>query len=356
MAAKEELSGLENLLIYNELSAEEYFSIVVSSSDLDIAKTSIANVITKLRQCNGGDHAKLQDLYEDFFQTPVAEIKESNPNPRSGPKPPSQTHHATPKQHLKKAWGVNPTTIKGPKPPSEVQSGSSNKPDQNFKSTTSGVSESGECSEVNICVVQCTQCSETFKSRNELFRHLKSTGHVNEQEAKSPKLPSGEQINHIENQRSEEDNSSLKQNSYGDYYIQSQDSGNGTTEDKNNVTESNSNSKKKKKKKKKGGSNSDEPAPVILWFRRDLRLYDNPALVRAAFDDNGNDRPVIPVFIWNDMEEKERMNSGGAVKVWLHRALEELSFSLDKHYDSRLILRHHSDTNIGMLPIVQFYI
>ena len=47
------------------------------------------------------------------------------------------------------------------------------------------------------------------------------------------------------------------------------------------------------------------------------------------------------------MEEKERLNSGGAVKVWLDRALEELSFSLDKHYDSRLILRHHSDTNIG---------
>ena len=347
MAGKEELSGLENLLIYNELSAEEYFSIVVSSSDLDIAKTSVANVITKLRKCNGGDHAKLQELYEDFFQTPIVENTKSDPTPRSDPKPPHQTHHAnpqnhaTPKQHLnRKAWGVNPTTIKGPKPPPKVQSGSSNRQD---------LSESGECSEVNICVVQCTQCSETFKSRNELFRHLKSTGHVNEQEAKSSKLPSGEQINRIEHQRSEDGNSSLKQNSYGDYYIQSQDSGNGTTEDKNIVTESNSNSKKKKKKKKKGGRNSDEPAPVLLWFRRDLRLYDNPALVRAAFDDNGNERPVIPVFIWNDLEEKERMNSGGAVKVWLHRALEELSFSLDKHYDSRLILRHHSDTNIGML-------
>ena len=312
MAGKEELSGLENLLIYNELSAEEYFSIVVSSSDLDIAKTSIANVITKLRKCNGGDHTKLQDLYEDFFQTPIPEVTESNPVTLkvtfNGPKPPSQTHHATPKQHLKKAWGVNPTTIKGPKPPSAVQSGSSNRHDQNVMSTTSGVSES-----------------------------------------KGPKLPSGEQKNHIENQRSEEDNSSLKQNSYGDYYIQSkepsQDSGNGTTDDKNIVKESKN--KKKRQKKKKGGSISDEPAPVILWFRRDLRLYDNPALVRAAFDDNGNERPVIPVFIWNDMEEKERLNSGGAVKVWLNRALEELSLSLDKHYDSRLILRHHSDTNIG---------
>ena len=203
MAGKEELSGLENLLMYNELSAEEYFSLVVSSSDLDIAKTSIANVITKLRKCNGGDHAKLQDLYEDFFQTPIPQDTKSNPVTLkvtfNGPKPPSQTHHATPKQHLKKAWGVNPTTIKGPKPPSGVQSGNSNKHDQNVKSTTSGLSES-----------------------------------------KSPKLPSREQRKHIENQRSEEDRSSLKQNSYGDFYIQSkepsQDSGNGTTDDKNVVT------------------------------------------------------------------------------------------------------------------------
>ena len=110
MAGKEELSGLENLLIYNELSAEEYFSLVVSSSDLDIAKTSIANVITKLRKCNGGDHAKLQDLYEDFFQTPISEVTKSNPVTLkvsfNGPKPPSQTHHATPKQHLC-LWHVN---------------------------------------------------------------------------------------------------------------------------------------------------------------------------------------------------------------------------------------------------------
>merc|ERR1739838_909980 len=130
--------GLENLLIYNELSAEEYFSLVVSSSDLEIAKTSIANVITKLRKCNAGDHAKLQDLYEDFFQTSIPEVTKSNPVTLkvtfNGPKPPSQTHHATPKQHLKKAWGVNPTTIKGPKPPSGVQSGSSNQ-NQNAKST-----------------------------------------------------------------------------------------------------------------------------------------------------------------------------------------------------------------------------
>ena len=36
--------------------------------------------------------------------------------------------------------------------------------------------------------------------------------------------------------------------------------------------------------------------PVILWFRRDLRLQDNPALNHAA--ETG--RPVVPVFILDD--------------------------------------------------------
>ena len=35
--------------------------------------------------------------------------------------------------------------------------------------------------------------------------------------------------------------------------------------------------RKRKKKKKK-----DEDSAVLLWFRRDLRLYDNPALVTAC--------------------------------------------------------------------------
>jgi hypothetical protein len=34
--------------------------------------------------------------------------------------------------------------------------------------------------------------------------------------------------------------------------------------------------------------------PVIVWFRRDLRLADHPALHAAA----ASGRPVLPVFIW----------------------------------------------------------
>ena len=36
-------------------------------------------------------------------------------------------------------------------------------------------------------------------------------------------------------------------------------------------------------------------SPIIVWFRNDLRLIDNPALYKAA--ETG--RPVIPVFIYD---------------------------------------------------------
>ncbi|MEQ8804889.1 MAG: deoxyribodipyrimidine photo-lyase, partial [Rhodospirillales bacterium] len=36
--------------------------------------------------------------------------------------------------------------------------------------------------------------------------------------------------------------------------------------------------------------------PILVWFRRDLRLADNPALARAA----ALRRPVVPVFILDE--------------------------------------------------------
>jgi len=52
-----------------DLSAEEYFTIVVSSTDLKTAKFSIRNVIDKLKNTNDKNHDSLQKLYEDFFQS-----------------------------------------------------------------------------------------------------------------------------------------------------------------------------------------------------------------------------------------------------------------------------------------------
>ena len=38
---------------------------------------------------------------------------------------------------------------------------------------------------------------------------------------------------------------------------------------------------------------------ALLWFRRDLRLGDHPALL-AALDAAGPDGTVVPVFVFDD--------------------------------------------------------
>ncbi len=72
--------------------------------------------------------------------------------------------------------------------------------------------------------------------------------------------------------------------------------------------------------------------PVILWFRKDLRLSDNHAL-SAAVDHGG---AVIPVYIRDD---KNGLSGalGGAQEWWLHHSLEALSRALNKA-GSKLIL------------------
>ena len=65
------------------------------------------------------------------------------------------------------------------------------------------------------------------------------------------------------------------------------------------------------------------PPPVIVWFRRDLRLADNPALARAA----AMGRPVVPVFILDDGTPGLR-GPGGASRWWLHHSLAALAGDL----------------------------
>ncbi len=65
------------------------------------------------------------------------------------------------------------------------------------------------------------------------------------------------------------------------------------------------------------------PAPVILWFRRDLRLSDNPALSAAAATGD----PVIPLFILDEESDGIRP-FGGASRWWLHHSLASLAGGL----------------------------
>lgn len=73
---------------------------------------------------------------------------------------------------------------------------------------------------------------------------------------------------------------------------------------------------------------------AIVWFRRDLRLADNPALHTAL--DEGFDT-IVPVFI-QAPEELGDWAPGGAQRVWLHESLQALSQSLET-LGSRLIIR-----------------
>ena len=74
-----------------------------------------------------------------------------------------------------------------------------------------------------------------------------------------------------------------------------------------------------------------DDSPMILWFRRDLRLADNPALTHAV--ETG--RPVIPVYI---LDQGAATPMGGASLWWLDKSLRALDAALSV-LGSRLILR-----------------
>lgn len=73
--------------------------------------------------------------------------------------------------------------------------------------------------------------------------------------------------------------------------------------------------------------------PAILWFRQDLRLNDNPALIAAA----ASGRPVIALYVLDTATRDWAM--GGASHWWLHHSLRELGAALQQRYGMTLLLR-----------------
>ena len=72
---------------------------------------------------------------------------------------------------------------------------------------------------------------------------------------------------------------------------------------------------------------------AIVWFRKDLRLKDNPSLDAAR--KAGQD--IIPVFIWDD-DEEDNWSPGAASRWWLHQSLKDLEQSIASN-KGKLILR-----------------
>uniref|UniRef100_A0A8C6SNQ7 Si:ch1073-390k14.1 n=1 Tax=Neogobius melanostomus TaxID=47308 RepID=A0A8C6SNQ7_9GOBI len=98
-------------------------------------------------------------------------------------------------------------------------------------------------------------------------------------------------------------------------------------------------------------SPSSQP-PVLLWFRRDLRLCDNPAIIGAL--EVG--APVLPVFIWAPDEEEgpgTTVAVGGACKFWLHQALPCLRTSLERIGSSLVFLRAGSPSGSSLQTLRQ---
>ena len=85
------------------------------------------------------------------------------------------------------------------------------------------------------------------------------------------------------------------------------------------------------------------PGPVILWFRRDLRLRDNPALAAAC--ESG--REIFCIYI--DEDSKNLRSDGGATRWWLHHSLAALDADLKKKGAGLHILKGDAATLIPKL-------
>jgi len=84
---------------------------------------------------------------------------------------------------------------------------------------------------------------------------------------------------------------------------------------------------------------------IIVWFRKDLRLHDNPALWEAA-----RQGMIIPVFIWSEEEEEKRENTTSAAgQWWLHHSLIALKKKLESIGLSLIIRRGSSLKELSLL-------
>jgi len=87
----------------------------------------------------------------------------------------------------------------------------------------------------------------------------------------------------------------------------------------------------------------------IVWFRNDLRINDNPALIEAI-----NHGIVFPIYIFDENSHDNR-KLGGASKWWLHQSLQSLNETLNNKLniyigDSKKILQKLiSENNVNAI-------
>jgi deoxyribodipyrimidine photo-lyase len=80
--------------------------------------------------------------------------------------------------------------------------------------------------------------------------------------------------------------------------------------------------------------------PVIVWFRQDLRLSDQRALIAAC----ASGQPVIPLYILDEVSPGA-WGLGAASRWWLNRSLKALAADFER-LGSRLILRRGAAADV----------
>lgn len=86
---------------------------------------------------------------------------------------------------------------------------------------------------------------------------------------------------------------------------------------------------------------------VIVWFRQDLRIEDNPAL-QAAFETG---KPIVPLYLCTP-EEEGIWKLGGASRWWLHFSLKSLEEDLAS-LNLKLVIRHATDSESELKKIAK---
>ena len=97
-------------------------------------------------------------------------------------------------------------------------------------------------------------------------------------------------------------------------------------------------------------SDHSTASPVILWFRRDLRLADNPALIAAIDAADGLGATLLPAYVW-EPRERRAWAPGGAARWWLWHSLRSLDGELSR-LGSRLAL-HRGDPVDRVLALAE---
>ena len=68
---------------------------------------------------------------------------------------------------------------------------------------------------------------------------------------------------------------------------------------------------------------------ILLWFRNDLRLHDNPALIHSVQQAKINNSKIFCVYIL-EYDETSSSKIGSASKWWLFKSLKNLEKSILK--------------------------